>query len=50
MATRMSNLGSIEAFIPENDWLEYEERLEAFFIANDVPDKKKGTRYDLFAR
>ena len=41
MATRMSNLGSIEAFIPENDWSEYEERLEDFFIANDVPGKKK---------
>ena len=37
----MSNLGSIEAFIPENDWSEYEERLEAFFIANDVLDKIK---------
>ena len=43
MTTRMSNLGSFEAFIPENDWSEYEERLEAFFLANDVPDKKRYT-------
>ncbi|KAK3798940.1 hypothetical protein RRG08_035567 [Elysia crispata] len=43
----MSNLSLEDNFsdeeneLQENDWSEYEERLEAFFIANDVPDKKK---------
>ena len=41
MATRMANLGCMEAFTIETDWDEYEERLQAFFIANDVADAKK---------
>ena len=35
-------LGSIEQFNPkQDDWLEYVERLEQYFLANDISEKKQ---------
>ena len=35
-------LGSIEQFNPkQDDWLEYVERLEQYFLANDIAEKKQ---------
>ena len=37
-------LGSIEQFSPKHgDWSEYVERLEQYFLANDIADEKKQT-------
>ena len=37
-------LGSMDVFNPDvDDWSTYVERLESFFVANDVKDKKKVT-------
>lgn len=39
-----SLLGSIEQFDPKyGDWSEYTERLEQYFLANDINDDKKQT-------
>jgi transposase InsO family protein len=37
----MATLGSIEPFSQDTDWTEYEERLKAFFVANNVHNDKK---------
>ena len=38
----MSVIGKLEPFEPgQNDWLMYTERLEQFFVANDIEDDKK---------
>ena len=40
----MSLLGNIDAFNPEHDnWPEYYEMLEQYFLANDIEDNKKRT-------
>lgn len=40
----MALLGSIEQFSPKHgDWAEYVERLEQYFLANDIKDEKKQT-------
>lgn len=36
-----SNFGKVEEFFSENDWTEYTERLEQYFLANDVVDGAK---------
>ena len=37
-------LGSIEQFSPKHgDWSEYVERLEQYFLANDIADEEKQT-------
>ena len=36
-----SNFGKVEEFSSENDWTEYTERLEQYFLANDVVDGAK---------
>ena len=47
LATRMAEkpmplLGSMDVFNPDvDDWSSYIERLESFFVANDVKDEKK---------
>ena len=42
MATHI--FGSIDAFaVHVEDWNEYVERLEQYFIANDIEDDKKKT-------
>ena len=38
----MPLLGAMDVFNPDvDDWSSYIERLESFFVANDVKDKKK---------
>ena len=38
----MSLIGQVSAFDPEEEsWTEYKERLEHYFLANDVTDEKK---------
>jgi len=44
LAMRMaaSQLGSMNAFDPDtDDWTAYVERLESFFVMNDIKDEKK---------
>ena len=44
MATRMTKptLGTMDAFDPDTDnWPAYTERLEQFFVANDITNEKK---------
>ena len=38
----VSQLGSMNAFDPDtDDWTAYVERLESFFVANEIKDEKK---------
>ena len=44
LATRMaaSQLGSMNVFNPDtDDWTAYVERLESFFVTNEIKDEKK---------
>ena len=37
-----TTLGAVEPFNPDTDeWLSYEERLEQFFLANEIADERK---------
>ena len=37
----MATFGSINEFSDDEDWLQYTERLEHYFVANDIDDAKK---------
>jgi len=42
MRMAVSQLGSMNAFDPDtDDWTAYVERLESFFVANEIKDEKK---------
>ena len=49
MATRMTKptLGTMDPFDPDTDsWPAYTERLEQFFVANDIANEKSGYSTD----
>ncbi len=37
----MATFGNVEAFDESEDWLQYVERLEHYFVANDIADNGK---------
>ena len=44
----MTTIGRIEPFEEqEGTWDQYQERLEQYFIANDVADDKRGKKFIL---
>lgn len=46
MTSKMALIGQVSAFDPEVElWTEYKERLEHYFLANDIIDEKKKGRY-----